>query len=826
MQRQVQTARWLAVALAGGIILLAVILAYQPVWSAFDNRLLVPWGSDTLGHLYRYEFVKANIQEGHWYPQIMPQWYMGMQLLRYYPPLPYYMIFALEQLLGSPFAAIHGFILLWTVVGGLSCLLFRRWVGLAAAGFCGVAYTVLPDLVRVAFSEGNLPRVMAAALAPTIFYLAITHLEGNGNRLHRLALSLLFAAVTLTHAMMAAIFGVALFLLLVIAVLTRRGAVGASLEVLILIALGILLAGAWLLPSLTGGITELESGAVNRGLEPLPWGQFLNPLQRTENIETPYVGLALIVTVLLSIALPWVRNRWVVVAGVSGLILSILATPQLNHLFTALPLSSLLWPVRFHGIASLFLLFAFVASLQKWWAKTPILAVLLAGLVLIDSGVSLRLIFLRPLDPSLAAIGQEMAESPGWREATLDESRLGSAPSWIFSNRSQREQVFGWGYQGARTAHNVASLNDALVTGSTGYLLDRLALYGVDDVVALDALINNTSFRAEAVAQGFKQVTSDNGVTYFHRDGYPRAVVAGWNTLGIGRSALNYAFLFPQVITGDSPYIDEYTVEELSQYQKVILSGFAWHDREKAESLVRQLAEKGVVVFVDLTLTQSDPVSQLPRFLDVWGETVILPPEPIQASGWTRPVKLAAFGSATELWHTHVLQNLQNEVVTFDFLGKDAVLAGYNPYGKGKVWFIGANLVYHALTEEDGEAVTFLAELLELAPGTANRVESVRLQDYRAGSQGYSFSYHLEDPQTLLVPVARLDGTLLQIDGKTIEIRSLENLVLFDAPAGSHRVTITYRPPPIFFAGAILSGLSAAGLAWLMLINKHRKRQP
>lgn len=787
---------------------------------------LLPWGSDTLGHLLRYQFVYQNILAGNWFPQIMPEWYMGMQLLRYYAPLPYHFLFFLHTVFGSPVAALHGFIIFWALFGGLSWLPFQRYLGAVPAVIGGILFALLPDLIRVAFSEGNLPRVMASGLTPLLLFFALSVLLQDKPHPQQIGVALLFTLITLTHAMIAAIIATAMTLLAVFLWVSGGTSLRRVGWLILWMLLGISLAGAWLLPSLTGGITELEAGAVSRGLASVPWVDLLNPLSRLKNIETPYIGLGLILAVFASLLASWARNRLILATGLSGILLAFLATPQLTHLVSAFPLSSLLWPIRFLGMASLFLLFAFIASLRAWWSKSPPITVLLIVLVLADCGLSTRLIFLRPLNPSLASIGQAMGTLSGWREATLDESRLGSAASWVFTDQAHREQIFGWGYQGARTALNVASLNEALSHGSFGYLLDRLELYGVDDIVVLDTLPHTQELENRLPRAGFTLTLRSDHLTYYHREGQPRAFSSAWQALAIGRSAQNYTFLFPQAVLGNSPYLDDYSLEELTRYPVLILAGAQWRSQITAENAAREAVKHGVRVFVDLTLAPVDPLSQIPRFLDVWGETVILSPDPIQISGWKAPLQLASFGSKEELWHTFLPQNLQHEVVTFDYMGKRAVLAGYNEVEGGQIWFLGANLAYHALINRDGAAISLLGELIGLPAGQPTVYKSVFLENYQAGAFGYSFDYFLDHPQELVIPIARHDGTFIMLDGQPWPSSSVENLIQFSAPAGRHHVEIGYRPTPIYGMGRLLSFTSFfVGLGLIFIHPAGRKQK-
>jgi uncharacterized membrane protein len=623
--------------------------------------------------------------------------------------------------------------------------------------------------------------------------------------------------------MMAAVFAAALALAAGLAVMLGAAGLGRAARVVLWTGLGIGAAAAWLIPSLSGGITELESGAVSRGFDVIAWADFLNPLLRLRSIETMYLGLGLLGGVLLSLFAPWARSRLAGALATVGIALGLLVTPQMTRLFSALPLSSLLWPVRFQGIAACFLLFAFAAGLKGWWRKSRALTLLLLSLVILDCGVSTRLIFQRPLNPDLAAVGAAMAARPGWREATLDESRLGSAASWIFSSLAGREQVFGWGYQGARTAHNVASLNDAITYGRGGYLADRLALYGVDDVVLLASLVraeNGANLESSLAAAGFANVEQAGEIAYYHRDGQPRALAVPWRALGIGTAAQTYAYLFPQVMLGNSPYLDDYTAAELARYPILILAGFRWHDQAAAEALAQAAAGNGARVIVDLTRAPVESFSQIPRFLDVWGESVTLANAPIQITTTEAAVDTLPFGAADELWHTLILQNLSGETAYFQYLGKHAVLAGTRQTGEVRVWFVGGNLAYHALLSADPAVEAFLGELTGLAVDAPADYSPVPLEDYQAGQEGYSFTYDLAQPADLLVPVAALDGSVLRLDGAAHAMDSVENLVRFTAPAGKHRVEIRYQPTRVYWIGAFVS--VGCLLAMLLLGINHR----
>ncbi len=75
-------------AVAGLLILIVGLVIYRPILGGSGDGLLYPWASDTMGHLLKVEFIASELQAGRLYPQLFPQWYSGVQLLRYFPPIP------------------------------------------------------------------------------------------------------------------------------------------------------------------------------------------------------------------------------------------------------------------------------------------------------------------------------------------------------------------------------------------------------------------------------------------------------------------------------------------------------------------------------------------------------------------------------------------------------------------------------------------------------------------------------------------------------------------------------------------------------------------
>ena len=800
------------------VIILCSILIYWPVIS-INNPSAVPWGSDALGQLSRLEFLAKSIKQGIYAPYIYPSWYMGMQLFRYESPFTYYILIIIDLITRHAVLAVNWLIFLSALIGGLSFLLYKKWIGWLPAIGGGLIYLILPDNVRVAFSEGNYPRVLASAFVPLLFYFILDFVEHPRRKVDLAGITVLFLLFVVCHPMMAAIYAVfaAMSALLLWLVKMSNGRSVAS--VIASIALGIGLAGWWLLPSLTGGITELNSATGGIGLSVSSLSILLNPIIRLHNPETDYAGLSLVVFSLVALFRKNTRDRRAIVFTAVGLLGILAYTPFFNEIFNSLPVHNLLWPVRFQGVSCFLILLSSMWFLKKISeTRIGLIAVFLFIVAMIDMGLSRRLIAVRQPSMDTLALSTEIGMRPGWREVTLDKSKLGSQVPYFIARNSQREQVFGWTFQAAKTAENVVFINESMDFGAYSYLLDRLSFFGVDDVILLNDAVPSEQISQALYSDGFSIPFQSSSLTYLHRDGTPRAVIADWRGLAIGKGAVNYSFLFPQIIQGDSLYIDDYSLERLGQYKTLVLTGFSWHNKTKAEMLVRAAAAQGVNVVIDLTRAQQDPVAQVSEFLNVWGEPIPMDPNPIIVDWEGQRTTLASFGKPNEIWYTLAPQGVDQNEATFQYLGQPVTVIGSVSSDEHKIWFLGLNLAYHALETRDPNALKMISRVLQLEPEARNNYQFIPLNAYISGPDGYEFTFSLDKSVDMLIPIARFDGTRVLVDGKPVPIQSLENMVLFTAPAGEHLVKIGFVPTTIYKLGLGTTAISVIVVMILMIV--------
>ncbi|MBA4376744.1 MAG: hypothetical protein C0401_11305 [Anaerolinea sp.] len=806
---------------AAVVVVIAALLIFRGILFDQPGNAL-PWGSDTLGHVARVDFLIDSLRSGYLYPELNPHWYLGTQLFRYYSPLPYYILAGMTWLAGSSVTAANVFLFVCALAGGLSLLLYRRWLGTWLSLGGAALYLTLPENLRVAFSEGNLPRAGAFALLPLLIFFMLRSSEKTGRWWHRAGIAGTIFLVVFNHAMMGAIYAGFLGVLILMIAVIRGATWRQSLLALGSLVIGILLSGFWLIPSFTGGITELSSSAVAQGLTTEQLSTLLNPWLRSGNLEITYAGLVLFIGGVLGLIFRAGRNRFTSLFTITGLLGVLAMTPGMFNIISAFPGISLLWPARFLGISTFLILLSLLWSARLLLKKAPLVSFAIIILLALDFFPSLRLVFLRPVNHDLVVSSQQMALSQGWREATLDKSRLGSAATYLIGAENQREQLFGWAYQGARTAANLAGLNDAIDLGALSYMQDRLNLFGVDDIVIEPGINRKIDLESGLLAAGFSKTFTGGTLASYHRDGSPRAVIADWEGLGIGRGASTYALLFPRVILGNSHFVDDYSLSDLLRFKKVILAGFTWRDKQTAEDLIRQAAGNGVDVIVDLTQSREDPLARIPQFLGVWGEPLILNTDPVTASRFDDTIQIFPFGEPGKLWHTHSVQGLQTQEVIFKYLGQPTAIAGYNQIDGNKIWFIGLNLVYHTALTRDPVSQELLASIIGIAPEEVSEYVPVALENYSADARGYRFNLTVEAAERILIPVAAHEGTVVEIDGVNIEHTSYENMVVIDVPAGQHSVEIRLKQTKVYQIGVIVSLLGLIGLVILIWADRRK----
>ncbi len=683
-----------------------------------------PQGSDTFCHLYRADLLLKNIQSGNWFPLYDSTWYNGVEIMRYWGPLPLYILAGLEWIIGtSVLDAYVLFLGVLLVIGGCGWLLWGiryRRIGLSVA--IGLLWFFMPENMRVVILEGNLPRGVINALLPFFFYF-IWSVMAEKKKNAIFSLIFVTSLITLCH------LGITLMLIASMVIFTifhstLNHTPRSSLGALSACISGVLLAGLWVVPALIGGAASGSS--TNQVMKFFFESAFvsLNPFTRINgDMLSFYFGLSVFMICILGMLLGPKSSK----AGfITALILLICTTKSVYELFVKLPFSQFLWMIRFIpiGLAAAMVSFLLWKGLKKW--VVLVLVLLLAA----DCATSFQNIYFPPeyrVDNVQAGLDQRADEAlitsakaiTKQRTALMDLSEYGSfAPYYITGVGKSVNYTFGAGWEGAGTASNIVNLNGSVESGWYVYLFDRALELGNDTVLIP---IDNLKGKAKDIERlleaadtlGYYPVTRNETSILFQKDTPEQfGVITKYKDIAIGESASSIAMIFPGFEEGSRNNINEYSYEELSKYRTIYLSGFTYRDKTEAETLLLKLAESGVTIYIDMNRIPMDKVKKSMELFGIVSQNISFsesfPVFSYQGNNYASLDFLYNVGD----WNTVYLLGLEQVDGSCDMTSK--ILPFLGTAKNENLHFIGLNIVYYLQMTRDAEIKKLVEEIFKM----------------------------------------------------------------------------------------------------------------
>ena len=695
-----------------GILLLAGAgLALYLVLSGYE-----PSGGDIWGHLYKSQEMYESLKKGNIFPLFSPYWYNGIQLFRYWGPFSYYIMAGLMFLTGGDLLLAYrllAFVIF--VVGGLPWVLWgihenRRVLGT----FFGLLWFFMPEHIRIYFTAGNLPQMVTTMLVPYVIWFLWLYVRKRNNRA-AVGLFLCMILMSFTHLMVTAIMGVSAFLYLLIDQIwnkdTRR-----KIVALIYMVCGILAAGIWVLPSLKGGLVTSESGdgsVMSTLIYPLSTS--LNPFKRlSAGSDSFYFGLAAVLIAIAGILLARGGKK----AGfVFLLVMLACTTPAAYQILVKLPFSQLFWMTRF---APMIYGFFFSACLE-WVRLKKKYCMLLATLLCVDSISCMNLNFYSVATPDEAKMEmQQLAELTDQRTAVIDKSSYGSYPSYGISGSSHTMYTYGWAWQGAETGDNIVLLNEALDRKYYRFLFDRTVELGDDTVLIRKSDLEKqgitiTDFEQDTAASGYSMV-QETTTAYIYKRETPESfgTITRYYGLAIGKYANEMTLMYPAFVTGDSDVIEDYSVEELSRYDTLFLTGFEYRDQSKAEEILTDVAAAGTRVVIDSTHVPANKSNKQEIFLGVFAQQIHFDERYPVLSYQNSEIQSEDFAEEDSDFSTAYITGTDIDIGTFQMGDQKLTFLG-TKNDLPNVYFLGLNLMYEAVNRKDTALVGILNDVLGIS---------------------------------------------------------------------------------------------------------------
>lgn len=771
-----------------------------------------PSGSDVMYHIYRGDWLYHSIGEGNWWPLLNPMWYNGVELLRYWAPLPAYAM-ALCQFLagGSTMHAYLVFVGLVCFLGALPWYFIGRredhpWLG----AFLGLFWFFMPTNLYVMFQMGNLARSFSMIFLPITVYGLYVYLR-DGKRRDLLLFSAGFTPLLLCHLGFGGmvVLSLLLYLLLDKFISKRKGR---ALPLIKTMLLSFLILGIWTLPSLVGGITAKDPSETMATFF-LPLSVSLDSSTRMDHA---YFGLAAFALAVFGGLWGTKKIRtgcWV------GLIILLCSTTVMYPVMQMLPGGQFLWMTRFFSIALCLILMSFFF----WRELRPAFSLIVCVLLVVDCLPSLTLIRgnhdgalpERRLEERSEQTRIPQAQAPTkQRIALVDFSRLPNAAWQIAAWEDPTPCTNGAGWEAAVTGSNISQLERSVLGGNFYYLFDRCKELGADTVL-LDtaATVYAGNVYSEEKKQALDQAAEQAGYAFVEEKGYSLiyhmdtpetwGTVTHYRALGIGEGASTLALSFPALEEGESDDLSAYTYEELSQYDLIYLSTFTYQDRQEAEDLLLRLSENGTRIVIRVDGIPMDTSTVSSTFLGVTTNSISFSngyPELETIHGNFFP---DLFPQGYTEWDTSYAEGLDK--VYGSVREGDMLLPFYGTAGNDNILFVGLNLPHFLSLTGDQGVELLLSEVLGLSPSELPQRQIVPLE--------------IEYDKNSITIVSPEDGvnTALAYHDIFRSDRALEwknNLTVVDQ--GTTVIEMVY---PHFWAGLAVS-LAGVALALLDLFGR------
>ena len=705
-----------------------IIIAYAVIAVAIAivvrNNGTYPSGSDTMCHIYKGDILYNSIKNGKLYPLYDPLWYNGVEMMRYWAPLPVYFLAFCQALAGGD--ALNGYLVFNSLVFFLGALVFyiignkakRRYLG----AFFGVLWFFMPNNIFALYNEGNLPRTLSMVILPLFMYCMAMYLI-NGQKSHLISAGITFVFIILCHSGYAGMIALSLFVYFFVNGIINRTWVK-GLNAIVTLLASFMITGIWLVPSLIGGITNTDSSEVMSGF----FQSFfvsVNPVYRIlHGNDTFYIGFAAFVAALFGTVFAKKKSQ---TGFISALVIFFLTSLTAYPVLKILPGSQYLWMLRFISIGLIMILISFLIwdSLRKW------ILVILCGLLVLDVVPSLELMtgyrnkenVYERLDRTDRDTLIEKAKSiTKQRMALIDLSTLGATGAYLVSDyKGGVAATFGAGWQSAATATNIVQLNRAFEGGCFNYLFDRALELGNDTVLIKMSgcdwkKYSVKSMEVAALLRSYKLVTDNGAYRLYHRD-TPDCfgVVSHFDAIGIGSGTPYMSLDFPDIEETESTNLNDYTFEELSKYETVYLNGFTYDNKAKAEELILKLSESGVRVVILADGIPENPATKQYDFLGVRCNLITFSngyPELLFRDKLINP---DLFEEGFETWNTVYMTGLDNVLATT--MEDDIELPFYGTVYNDNIIMLGINLTYHYALTKDRAIEGILSEIFGIDAG-------------------------------------------------------------------------------------------------------------
>jgi len=768
-----------------------------------------PAGAEAWGHLFKSNTLYKEILSGNFYPLFSELWYSGTEPLRFWAPLPHYLLAVIQLILnGNVVLSYNVFIAVTFVLGGFGWLLIGAKTGRQKTGLVlAILWFMIPDNLRVLFSDGNLSRVFVNALIPLIIFAVICLFEKRSAKSF-IMLGVLLMLASLSHTLTTALIIAVIFIYSLIFGISHKKIKEIFIALLAMI-FGTAIAGIWLYPAFSGASFSIDLLMFGETIKTASQSvmDYVNPYLRVGNPEVYYFGATILAAAVIGLIAGQKKSK---PAFLITILLFVVLPQVFLHLIDAVPVNQLTWIIVATPIAAA----ACFAGLILWKKMNKVLTAVLLILIVLDCCMSFVFLAGGKEEPTdVQTLLNSAIKLSTQKVALLDGGEFGSYPSYYLSYNVlaiETQQTFGIKSQVAETASNSKQIEVAFEKGLYGFVFDRTLELGADTIVLKkDEELKYKVMIEDAKEFGYKKVYEDTlGIILKLPINNQFGTTASYKGLGIGVNASYLAYMFPQVEIGDSEYIEDYTFEELKKYEIVYLSGFKYKNKATAENMITQYSMSGVKFIIDMTDAPVNIGEFQPSFLGVSAQPVTFSAQLPDLKFNNEKYKIKnSLPPEYKVWNTHYLQNLDS-IDGKLLLGKQE-MSFLGTKVNDNIVFIGFNLPKFAIETRDIATVSILEKIISLKLGKTpdRKIQKIELEYSRN-----KISIKAEKTGTI-VSIANLDS-FAGNPGKYEQVHNLIKTV-------DKEITIDVGYPYLLRGGMV----SGAGLILLIVFGVIFRRK-
>ncbi len=819
-KKSVKIIRWL-------MILAALVIIVAFVTFIFRNIVFKPGGSfgiDSSSFNHTAKVIADYYRDHLKAPAIDPAWYNDFEI-KYAPPLIYPPIILLYYITGdSSFAGNINYYLIALMSAMIMFFVIRKKFSTLNALVGSLLWVVSP----IIFEEPR-TKALAAMFIPLAFYFTNEVLEKKKYK-YVLILSIVFALAILAHAAAAvSIVATLIFYGLFYIIFNKKDGKGFFL-LLFAPVIAFLLTSFYIIPYIfEGGAWTRVASAIKGSVEPLTLLLFLGIIP-------------LVMSIYSVIKKPDAKKMALFVTSLIAAFLSLGGNVPINFLlpFTRPGMRLFFATFGFIFLAVTAIDFSKTEKLKNILLKLAIMLIILAGglyfsfyinhftKIQLPSKINHQDEFISQFEQKSGRIMPLTREFKSgliaW-EALVEQTNLNSNDGHYYA--LTRTKLISWIMDNIHYGYPKLAIN-ALEHQNTSFVLmnpkffKKVEQYFKEpetmDPFEKNATRYDIDFLKSLEEGNFKNSFENKDFTVYENNSKSQYLQPiNEKILIIGRSGNPAAAVLSadglQSIQGATVFVDDYELDFLKNFDTLILYGFSYHDKQAAESLIKEYASGGGSVLIDLWGMQQSKLEDLPSFMGVTGIKKTMKDNfSLEKNNGSSDALPTYFGLPSEYSNYDIFLNpnkddrgILKEWRFMSYIGLDKAflktntdnestdVLGYKEIKGSKIWFLGPNLFYHAFLTHDQQKITFLGDLIKDNRNTSVDNREFIIHDETLETEYKEFTYSANQTTPLLVSFTYSPHWQAYVDGKKIKVYNLENLMGINLPAGSHEVELQYE---------------------------------